>query len=85
MPKMPRRQYALSSVRVVSLASYRVRTIIAFRVVSLAYRKIGCIPLSRSCNRLGPSQCGVPRWNPWCFFGILGIAGNFSNTAPLNT
>ena len=36
------------------------------------------------CDRLEPSQCSVPRWNPRCFFGILGIAGNFSNTAPLN-
>jgi hypothetical protein len=37
-----------------------------------------------NCNRLGPSQCSVPRWNPRCFLGILGIAGNFLNTAPLD-
>jgi hypothetical protein len=36
------------------------------------------------CDGLGPSQYSVPRWNPRCFFGILGIAGNFSNTALLH-
>jgi hypothetical protein len=39
------------------------------------------IHLSLDCNRLGPSQCGVPRWNHRSFFGILGIAGSFSNIA----
>jgi hypothetical protein len=34
------------------------------------------------CNRLEPSQCCVPRWNPWSFVGVLGIAGSFSNIAP---
>jgi hypothetical protein len=36
------------------------------------------------CDRLEPSRYSVPRWNPRYFFGIPGIAGNFSNTALLN-
>jgi hypothetical protein len=33
------------------------------------------------CNRLEPRQCGVPRWNPRSFVGILVVAGSFSNIA----